>query len=313
MQITFLGTSSGVPTRSRNVSSIALRLPQRAEIWLFDCGEGTQHQFLRSDLKISQISRIFVTHLHGDHIFGLMGLLASCGLAGNPKRIDIYGPSGLSEYLQGCVRYSQTHFSYPVKVHTIQPGIIFEDEEYQVVCGPLKHRVPAFGYRMIEKDKPGRFDLEKAQKLGIPPGPIYAQLKQGQTVTLADGRMIRGAELCGQAQVGRKFVYCTDTVFCDGAVELAQNADVLVHEATFAHQDAEMAFQRLHSTSTMAAQVALTAEVKQLIITHFSPRYAPGNSIVLEDLLTEARAIFPQTDMAYDFFTYTIPRRSSPS
>ncbi|HEY9866818.1 MAG TPA: ribonuclease Z [Candidatus Obscuribacterales bacterium] len=313
MQITFLGTSSGVPTRSRNVSSIALRLPQRAEIWLFDCGEGTQHQFLRSDLKISQISRIFVTHLHGDHIFGLMGLLASCGLAGNPKRIDIYGPSGLSEYLQGCVRYSQTHFSYPVKVHTIQPGIIFEDEEYQVVCGPLKHRVPAFGYRIIEKDKPGRFDVEKAQKLGIPPGPIYAQLKQGQTVTLADGRIIRGAELCGQAQVGRKFVYCTDTVFCEGAVELAQNADVLVHEATFAHQDAEMAFQRLHSTSTMAAQVALTAEVKQLIMTHFSPRYAPGNSIVLEDLLTEARAIFPQTDMAYDFFTYTIPRRSSPS
>ncbi len=124
--------------------------------------------------------------------------------------------------------------------------------------------------------------------------------------------MIRGAELCGQAQVGRKFVYCTDTVFCQGAVELAQNADVLVHEATFAHQDAEMAFQRLHSTSTMAAQVALTAEVKQLIMTHFSPRYAPGNSIVLEDLLTEARAIFPQTDMAYDFFTYTIPRRSSP-
>ncbi|MFZ4444841.1 MAG: ribonuclease Z, partial [Planktothrix agardhii] len=259
MQITFLGTSSGVPTRSRNVSSIALRLPQRAEIWLFDCGEGTQHQFLRSDLKISQISRIFVTHLHGDHIFGLMGLLASCGLAGNPKRIDIYGPSGLSEYLQGCIRYSQTHFSYPVKVHTIEPGIIFEDEEYQVVCGPLKHRVPAFGYRIIEKDKPGRFDVETAQKLGIPPGPIYAKLKQGQTVTLANGRVIRGAELCGEAQVGRKFVYCTDTVFCDGAVELAENADVLVHEATFSHQDAEMAFQRLHSTSTMAAQVALAA------------------------------------------------------
>ncbi|GDZ96117.1 ribonuclease Z [Planktothrix agardhii CCAP 1459/11A] len=312
MQITFLGTSSGVPTRSRNVSSIALRLPQRAEIWLFDCGEGTQHQFLRSDLKISQISRIFVTHLHGDHIFGLMGLLASCGLAGNPKRIDIYGPSGLSEYLQGCIRYSQTHFSYPVKVHTIEPGIIFEDEEYQVVCGPLKHRVPAFGYRIIEKDKPGRFDVETAQKLGIPPGPIYAKLKQGQTVTLANGRVIRGAELCGEAQVGRKFVYCTDTVFCDGAVELAENADVLVHEATFSHQDAEMAFQRLHSTSTMAAQVALAAGVKQLIMTHFSPRYAPGNSIILEDLLTEARAIFQNTDMAYDFLTHTIPRRPSP-
>lgn len=309
MQITFLGTSSGVPTRARNVSSIALRLPQRAEIWLFDCGEGTQHQFLRSDLKVSQISRIFITHLHGDHIFGLTGLLASCGLAGNAKRIDIYGPAGLSDYLQACVRYSQTHFSYPVKVHTIQPGMIFEDEEYQVVCGYLKHRVTAFGYRIIEKDKPGRFNVEKAQQLGIPPGPIYAQLKQGKTVTLPDGRIVRGSELCGEPQIGRKFVYCTDTVFCDGAVELAQDADVLVHEATFAHQDAEMAFQRLHSTSTMAAQVALSAGVKQLIMTHFSPRYAPGNSIVLDDLLKEARAIFPNTEMAYDFLTYEIPRR----
>ncbi|MFM6192528.1 MAG: ribonuclease Z [Planktothrix sp.] len=309
MHITFLGTSSGVPTRARNVSSIALRLPQRAEIWLFDCGEGTQHQFLRSDLKVSQISRIFITHLHGDHIFGLTGLLASCGLAGNAKRIDIYGPAGLSDYLQACVRYSQTHFSYPVKVHTIQPGMIFEDEEYQVVCGYLKHRVTALGYRIIEKDKPGRFDVEKAQQLGIPPGPIYAQLKQGKTVTLPDGRMVRGSELCGEPQIGRKFVYCTDTVFCDGAVELAQDADVLVHEATFAHQDAEMAFQRLHSTSTMAAQVALSAGVKQLIMTHFSPRYAPGNSIVLDDLLKEARAIFPNTEMAYDFLTHEIPRR----
>lgn len=309
MHITFLGTSSGVPTRARNVSSIALRLPQRAEIWLFDCGEGTQHQFLRSDLKVSQISRIFITHLHGDHIFGLTGLLASCGLAGNAKRIDIYGPAGLSDYLQACVRYSQTHFSYPVKVHTIQPGMIFEDEEYQVVCGYLKHRVTALGYRIIEKDKPGRFDVEKAQQLGIPPGPIYAQLKQGKTVTLPDGRMVRGSELCGEPHIGRKFVYCTDTVFCDGAVELAQDADVLVHEATFAHQDAEMAFQRLHSTSTMAAQVALSAGVKQLIMTHFSPRYAPGNSIVLDDLLKEARAIFPNTEMAYDFLTHEIPRR----
>lgn len=309
MQITFLGTSSGVPTRSRNVSSIALRLPQRAEVWLFDCGEGTQHQFLRSDLKVSQLSRIFITHLHGDHIFGLMGLLASCGLAGNATRIDIYGPSGLSEYLQSCTRYSQTHFSYPVKVHKIEPGVIFEDDEYIVTCEYLKHRVTALGYRVIEKDKPGRFDVEKAKKLGIPSGPIYGQLKQGQVVTLPDGRIINGAELCGDVQIGRKFVYCTDTIFCDGAVDLATDADVLVHEATFSHQDAEMAFQRLHSTSTMAAQVALAAQVKLLIMTHFSPRYAPGNSIVLDDLLQEARAIFPNTEMAYDFLSYEIPRR----
>lgn len=309
MQITFLGTSSGVPTRSRNVSSVALRLPQRAEMWLFDCGEGTQHQIIRSELKISQLSRIFITHMHGDHIFGLMGLLATCGLAGNVDRIDIYGPPGLNEYLQAASRYSHTHFSYPLKVHVVRPGIIYEDDEFTVSCGPLQHRITAFGYRVVEKDRSGRFDIEKAKALQIPPGRIYGQLKRGETVTLNDGRVIDGTQLCGPTEIGRKIAYCTDTVFCDGAVELAHDADVLIHEATFAHQDADMAFQRLHSTTTMAAQTALGAGAHRLIMTHFSPRYAPGNSVELKDLLHEARAIFPKTDMAYDFFTYEVPRR----
>jgi ribonuclease Z len=309
LQITFLGTSSGVPTRSRNVSSIALRLPQRAETWLFDCGEGTQHQILRSDIKISQITRIFVTHMHGDHTYGLMGLLASCGLAGNPSRIDVYGPPKLDEYLKACGRYSQTHFSYPIKIHTVQPGLVFEDDEFTVRCEELTHRVPAFGYRVAEKDRPGRFDVERAIALGIPSGPLFGRLKRGEVVALPDGRRINGAELCGETQVGRKFVYCTDTIFCENAIALAQDADLLVHEATFAHQDAEMAYQRLHSTSTMAAQVALGAQVKHLMMTHFSPRYAPGNAIGLDDLLQEARAIFPRTSMAYDFLVHEIPKR----
>lgn len=299
-----------MPTRSRNVSSVALRLPQRGELWLFDCGEGTQHQFLRSELKVSQLTRIFVTHMHGDHTFGLMGLLASCGLGGNVKSMDIYGPSGLEEYLQACRRYSQTHLAYPVRVHQSRPGIVYEDEEYLVSCGPLKHRVTAFGYRVEEKDRPGHFNVEKAKALGIPPGPIYGHLKRGEWVTLPDGRKINGAELCGPTQVGRKVVYCTDTVFCEEAVELARGADLLIHEATFAHQDAEMAFQRLHSTSTMAAQVALAAGVKQLMMTHFSPRYAPGNAVQLKDLLEEARAIFPHTLMAYDFLTLDVLREN---
>ena len=309
MEITFLGTSSGVPTRSRNVSSIALRLPQRAEVWLLDCGEGTQHQLLRSDLKISQLRRIFVTHLHGDHIFGLMGLLASCGMAGNAEAIDIYGPEGLAPYLQACTKYSYTRINYPIKVHTIQPGVVYEDAEFIVTCGSLKHRVPAYGYRFTEKDRPGKFDIAQAQALGIPSGPIYGKLKRGETITLEDGRQIRGTDLCAPPELGRKVVYCTDTVYCDGAVELAQEADLLIHEATFAHADAQMAFDRLHSTSTMAAQVAIGAGVKELIMTHFSPRYAPGNPIILDDLLQEARAIFPKTRLAYDFYTHTVPRR----
>ncbi|MEH2412499.1 ribonuclease Z [Nostoc sp.] len=309
MQITFLGTSSGVPTRSRNVSSVALRLPQRAELWLFDCGEATQHQIIRSELKISQLSRIFITHMHGDHIFGLMGLLATCGLAGNVERIDIYGPPGLNDYIQAASRYSYTHFSYPIKVHAIRPGVIYEDDDFIVSCANLHHRITAFGYRVAEKDRSGRFDVEKAKVLQIPPGQIYGQLKRGETVTLADGRVIDGTQLCGPTEIGRKIAYCTDTIYCDGAVELAHDADVLIHEATFAHQDADMAFQRLHSTTTMAAQTALAAGAHRLIMSHFSPRYAPGNTLELKDLLKEARAIFPRTDMAYDFMIHEVPRR----
>ena len=309
MQITFLGTSSGVPTRSRNVSSVALRLPQRAEVWLFDCGESTQHQFLKSDFKSSQIRRIFVTHMHGDHIFGLPGLLASCGMAGTgQQQIDIYGPPDLAKYLEACRRYSKTQSSYPIKVHITEPGKVYEDDDYIVTCQRLKHRVPAHGYRVTEKDRTGHFDVKRAAALGIPPGPLYGNLKRGEVVTLEDGRKINGSDLCGPTIIGRKFVYCTDTVFCESAIELAEQADVLIHEATFAHQDADLAYQRMHSTSTMAAQVALSAQVKQLIMTHFSPRYAPGNVLQLSDLLSEAKAIFPNTMMAKDFLTVDITR-----
>lgn len=309
MEITFLGTSSGVPTKNRNVSSVALRLTQRGEIWLFDCGEGTQHQILRSDLKTSQIKKIFITHMHGDHIFGLMGLLASCGLGAHAENIEIYGPFGLEQYLKSCMKYSFTYFPYGVKINTVTEGIIYEDEEYTVTTNLLKHRVTAYGYRITEKNRRGKFNVEKAKKMGIPPGPIYGKLKNGEIVTLDDGRIINGESLCGTTEIGRKFVYCTDTVFCESAIDLAVDADVLIHEATFAHQDAEMAFERMHSTTTMAAQVALTAQVKQLIMTHFSPRYAPGNTLQLEDLLQEARSIFPNTILAYDFLSYEIPRR----
>ncbi|MGK7959956.1 ribonuclease Z [Crocosphaera sp.] len=311
MEITFLGTSSGVPTRSRNVSSVALRLPQRAEVWLFDCGEGTQHQLLRSDVKISQITRIFVTHMHGDHVYGLAGLLASCGLAGSGQPIEIYGPPELKDYLHACAKYSHFRLPHHIRFHPIHPGILYEDAEFRVSCGLLKHRIPAYGYRIAEKDRPGRFKVEKAKALGIPPGPVYGELKQGKTVTLSDGRRIRGQTLCGEKEIGRKVIYCTDTVFCEGAIALSEDGDVLIHEATFAHQDAQLAFDRLHSTSTMAAQVALAAQVKQLIMTHFSPRYAPGNALQLDDLLSEARAIFPNTILARDFMTYEVPRRSS--
>jgi ribonuclease Z len=308
VQVTFLGTSSGVPTRARNVSAVALRLPQRSELWLFDCGEGTQHQFLRSDLRVSQLRRIFVTHMHGDHVFGLPGLLASLGLAGTCSGIDLYGPDPLRDYLEGVLRTSSTRIGYPLRSHRVKEAarsgsLLLDDGDISVRCTPLTHRVPAYAYRVDQKPRPGRFDVEKARALGIPPGPIYAELKAGRSVSLDDGRIINGASLCGPERPGCSVVYCTDTVFSEAAVELATGADLLIHESTFAHAEAEMAVARQHSTSTMAAQTALAAGVKQLMLTHLSPRYMPGNPVTPDDLLAEARAIFPATELARDFLS----------
>ena len=312
MQVTFLGTSSGVPTRARNVSAVALRLPQRSEMWLFDCGEGTQHQFMRSDLRLSQLRRVFVTHMHGDHVFGLPGLLASLGLAGSSSDgVDLYGPDPLETVLKGALSTSSTRIGYPLQVHRVrqsaeQGTVLFEDDDLLVRCTPLTHRVPAYAYRVEQKPLAGRFDIEKARALNIPPGPVYAQLKRGETVTLEDGREIDGTTLCGPERQGVSVVYCTDTVFSEAAVELARGADLLIHESTFAHAEAEMAYQKQHSTSTMAAQTAAEAGVGQLALTHLSPRYVPGNSVTPNDLLKEAQAIFPNTVLAKDFLSLEV-------
>lgn len=311
MQVTFLGTSSGVPTRSRNVSAVALRLPQRAELWLFDCGEATQHQFLRSELRVSQLRRIFVTHMHGDHVLGLPGLLASLGLAGSCSGLDLYGPDPLRDYLEGVLRTTSTRIGYPLRTHRVRDAalsgaVLLDDDDIRVRCTALLHRVPAFAYRVDRRPRPGRFDVAKAKELGIPPGPIYAELKAGRQVILDDGRVIRGSALCGPPRPGCSVVYCTDTVFSEAAVELSRGADLLIHESTFSHGEAAMAIARQHSTSTMAAQTALEAGVRRLVLTHLSPRYLPGNPMTPDDLLAEARAIFPATEIARDFLTLEV-------
>ena len=310
MRITFLGTSAGVPTRSRNVSCVALRLPERGEVWLFDCGEGTQHQILESDVKISQITRIFITHMHGDHIFGLPGLLATCGMAGGACNVEVFGPPGIEEFVRETARRSDTRFSNPVETYTIADGdVVDDDDDFVVTCAPLAHRIPAFGFRVTERDKQGQFNLEKATEMGIPSGPLYGKLKRGESITLADGRIVDGRDFSGTPLRGRTVVYCTDTTFCRNSVELARDADLLIHEATFARRDEALARQSMHSSAEMAAEVARAAKVQRLLITHFSPRYAHGQPVTPDDLLAEARAIFPRTEMARDFLTVEVARR----
>jgi ribonuclease Z len=309
--ITFLGTSSGVPSLTRNVSSIALKLSQSSEVWLFDCGEGTQHQIMKSNIKSSQIKKIFITHMHGDHIYGLPGLLATLGLSGNSVGIEIYGPSELEGFITSALKNSFCKLSFPlhfIKVENFasKNKLLFENEKIKVNCACLKHKIPAYGYRVNEKDKPGIFDIKKAESMNIKPGPIYSELQQGKKVVLADGRAFDGKEFCGPPRKGESFVYCTDTVFSESAVSLSKNADLLVHESTFSQEDEIMAYEKLHSTTIMAAKTALLSNTKKLIITHLSPRYTNKNSITPSDLLKEAQKVFPNTHLAKDFLTAEI-------
>jgi len=308
MRITFLGTSSGTPTRGRNVTSIALQLPQSSTLWLFDCGEGTQHQVLRSPLRLSQLERIFFTHLHGDHLFGLPGLLASRSMGGGGETaLTLYGPAGLSQFIRSALKYSETKLNYPIQIQTIEPGLVWEDDQYRVECLPLRHRIPAYGYSVTERDQAGTFDVEKAKALGIPFGPLYGRLKAGETISLADGRTFQGQDFVGPTQRGRKVVYCSDTIYSPQAVYLATGADVLIHESTYVAADVDLAERGMHSTATMAAQVAQKAGVRQLILTHFSPRYE-AEERGLSTMLAEAQAIFPEVLLAKDFWVYEVAK-----
>ena len=304
MKLTFLGTSSGAPSRYRNVSALALQLPQQAGAWLFDCGEGTQHQIMRSALRVSQFDRIFISHMHGDHVFGLPGLLASRSLqAGMSTPLTLFGPPGLQEYIRRTMELTQTRPGYPMEVITVAPGLIWEDDRTQVFCTPVAHRIPAFAYAVVERDHAGHFNVEAAAALGIAPGPIYGRLKKGETVTLEDGRIIDGRTLTGPIRRGRRVVYAGDTTFTRNTVEIARGADVLIHEATYLEEDRALADRASHSTSLMAADAAKQAGVRTLILTHFSTRYEGEGGSRLAELLAEAQAVFPNTLLARDLWS----------
>jgi ribonuclease Z len=263
---------------------------------------------MKSNIKSSQIKKIFITHMHGDHVYGLPGLLATLGLSGNSSGIEIYGPSELRSFINSALNSSFCKLSFPlhfveVENYALQDKVLYENNKIKVNCACLKHRIPAYGYRVSEKDKPGIFDIKKAESMKIAPGPIYSELKQGKKVTLADGRKLDGKEFCGPPKRGESFVYCTDTIFSEAAVSLSKNVDLLVHESTFSEKDESMAYEKLHSTTIMAAKTALLSNAKKLIITHLSPRYTNKNSITPSDLLKEAQKVFPNTQLAKDFLT----------
>lgn len=306
MELLFLGTGSGVPSKQRNVSSLALKLlDERNSIWLFDCGEATQHQILQTTLKPRKIEKIFISHMHGDHIFGLPGLLSSRGFQGGKERITIYGPPGIKGYVLSSLKYSGTYLNYPINfIEFKEPGVLFDDKQFKVTVGKLKHGLPSYGFRIEEADHEGTLDAEKLKELNIPPGPIYGKIKNKETVELEDGRIINGQDFVGPKQKGRVVTILGDTVEHPNSIELSKNADVLVHESTFSSKETDLARQYNHSTTTQAAQIAKKARVNKLLLTHFSSRYMYKD---MKQLKNEARAIFPNTYLMNDLQEVSIP------
>ena len=305
MELTFLGTSAGVPTRTRNMTSIVLNLqqPTAAEVWLFDCGEGTQHQFLHTALHPGKLNKIFITHLHGDHLFGLPGLLCSRSMQGNSLPLTLYGPKGLREFVEVALRLSGSWTDYPLDIVEVGPGLIFDEAGYRVTAWPLNHPVECYGYRIEEHDKPGALDAARLIADGVPSGPLFQQLKQGLSVELADGRIVDGRRYLGPTTPGKKLAIFGDTAPCAAALELARGVDVMVHETTLEQAMAEKANARGHSSSQQAAALARDANVGTFIATHFSSRYDQQGCL---RLLAECREIFPQTLLAEDFMVYPI-------
>jgi len=301
----FLGTGAGVPAKARNVTSIALQLlEERGTVWLFDCGEATQHQILKTAIKPRKIEKIFITHLHGDHIFGLPGLLGSRSFQGGTEKLTIYGPKGIADFVRTSLAVSTTHLKYPLEIIEIEEGMIFKDEQFTVYALPLDHGIYCVGYRIVEQDRPGSLLVDKLKREGVKPGPIFKALKKGERVQLEDGRLLDGNDYLGEAQKGRIITILGDTRMCENAVRLAVDADYVVHESTFAADEEEMAKAYFHSTTVQAAQVAKTAAAKHLILTHISSRYTANE---VEQLRQESAAIFPNTIVAEDFLQVKIP------
>lgn len=310
MDLYFLGTNAGVPTTQRNVTSIALRLlEERRSIWMFDCGEGTQHQVLRSPIRLGKLEKLFITHLHGDHLFGLPGLLSSRGYQGGTSPLTVYGPPGLKAYLDISLSVSQSRIPYKIDIVEHTGGVIFEDEGFKVEASLLEHRIDSYGYRVTEKDSPGSLNTELLKSYGLKPGPLYGRLKKGEDITTDGGITIRAVDVVNEPKRGRMVTILGDTRPCAGALELSHNADLVVHEATFAHELVEMAYQYHHSTARQAAELAKDAAAGALLLTHFSSRYTSNEELL--PLLEEAKSIFPETRLAEEFSTYPVFRRAN--
>jgi ribonuclease Z len=301
LRVVFLGTAGSVPTPKRGLPAIMIQ--RNGERILFDCGEGVQRQMMRARVGFRGITKVFVTHMHGDHILGLPGLLQTMALLDRERKLEVYGPPGIKRFIEVVKETVQFVLTFPVEVHEIKDGgVVCEEKEYSVEAVWASHVIPNLAYTLVEKLRLGRFYPEKAKALGVPEGSLWSKLQHGSSVELRNGRTVKPEEVVGPPRPGRKIVYTGDTRSFEAFVEFAAGADLLIHDATLDDELAERAEEDGHSTPSQAAENAKKAKVKQLVLTHISARY-DDSSVLLE----QARKTFKRTRVAEDFMKIEIP------
>ena len=270
MKLVFLGTSAAQPTESRGLSCICLE--REGEILMFDAGEAAQISYLKSGLGWNKKMKIFVTHLHGDHCIGILGLLQTMTMQNRTEPLEIFGPKGIDDFISANIKILNFGLSFPILISIIKEGKILESKFYSIYVCKASHSITAFSYRFNEKDKPGKFNLEKAKELGIPEGPLWRKLQNGEQIEI-DGSIIRPNQVLGEKRPGKKIGISGDTMPTEELEKFFDGCDYLVFDSTFLEDTKEKAAETCHSTAKQAALLAKKAKVKNLILTHFSARY----------------------------------------
>lgn len=299
IRVTFLGTAASRPTVNRNVSAVLVN--REGELLLFDCGEGTQRQMMRYGTGFT-IDDIFFSHMHADHFLGVIGLLRTMGLQDRREPVTLWSPRGGGEILRMAVNLGVERAPFEIRIRELEPGERLEREEYDIVPFRTRHKGRSLGFGLIEHQRLGRFNPDRARELGVPEGPLFGRLHRGEAVTV-DGSVVGPEEVVGPPRPGRRVIYTGDTRPCTRTVEIAERADLLIHEATFGEEEAERARATGHATAKEAAEVARRAKVRRLVLTHLSSRYAEDP----RHLEREARKVFRPTRVAHDGLEIEVP------